>query len=544
MIIDVSTYQGKIDWKKVAPNVDFVIIRASIGTKHDDRYVENAAGCKAYGVPYHAYHFLRATTEAEARNEAKAFADATEGTNPLFYVIDAESATVKSDIARKMCETFEEALRHYVSQDVRVAVYIGHHLYKSWNLDYDRYAYVWIPRYGSNDGKQHENPAYPCDIWQYTSVGKVAGITGNVDLDVLTSSKPLEYFTQGINNQNETAEIKETTGGATTMFTGQQLADYCKKVYEAGWVYWYGTYGKKCSKSLYTSKKKQYPDHYGSSRTSGYEKDIAAGKRCADCVGMIKSFFWTGNNFDTDPKYATNNCPDKSADGMFSLCKESGAIKTIPDIPGLVVHKKGHIGVYIGGGYTIEMKGFAYDCKKVKVTSGPWTEWGKLPASMISYDETPVAETPAVDDEPKPIQNGSKGTAVKQLQTYLIELGYSCGPDGADGDFGKNTLAALKKFQKDHGVAQTGVYDVDTIVAMGAALAARDKLPKNDAVVRIVNGNAHVRLKSNVLGKSIGIVHKGEVYKYLGQTASNGWNLIDFNGKEGWVSGKYSTVVD
>ena len=332
------------------------------------------------------------------------------------------------------------------------------------------------------------------------------------------------------------------------MFTGQQLADYCKKVYEAGWVYWYGTYGKKCSKSLYTSKKKQYPDHYGSSRTSGYEKDIAAGKRCADCVGMIKSFFWTGNNFDTDPKYATNNCPDKSADGMFSLCKEKGAIKTIPDIPGLVVHKKGHIGVYIGGGYTIEMKGFDYDCKKVKVTSGPWTEWGKLPATMISYEEAPVAETPApsADSEEKYplIQNGSKGTAVKQLQKYLIELGYSCGPDGADGDFGKNTLAALKKFQKDHGVAQSGVYDVDTIVAMGLALSARDKLPKNESVVRIVNGNAHVRLKSNVLGKSIGIVHKGEVYKYLGQTASNGWNLIDFNGKEGWVSGKYSTVVD
>ena len=76
----------------------------------------------------------------------------------------------------------------------------------------------------------------------------------------------------------------------------------------------------------YESKKKQYPEHYGSSRTKGYMKDIEQGRRCADCVGMIKSFFWTSGKYDTDPKYGSNGCPDKSANGMIDLCQTLGII--------------------------------------------------------------------------------------------------------------------------------------------------------------------------------------------------------------------------
>ena len=171
------------------------------------------------------------------------------------------------------------------------------------------------------------------------------------------------------------------------MFTGKQLAEYCEEMYRHNdhWAYWYGTYGNQCTQKKYESKKKQYPDHYGSSRTKGYMKDIEQGRRCADCVGMIKSFFWTGNKYDTDPKYGSNGCPDKSANGMIDLCKVKGDISTIPDIPGVVVWTNGHIGVYIGGGYTIEMRGFDYDCVKRKVKDGPWKKWGQLP--MLSYDE-------------------------------------------------------------------------------------------------------------------------------------------------------------
>jgi hypothetical protein len=210
-----------------------------------------------------------------------------------------------------------------------------------------------------------------------------------VDLNKLTGTKPMNFFTgvDGAGEQGGDSTTDDKDGGETPMFTGKELALYCEEIYanKSHWAYWYGTYGNMCTEAKYKSKKKQYPEHYGSSRTAGYMKDIELKRRCADCVGMIKSFFWTGNHYDTDPKYGTNGCPDKSANGLFKMCKTTGDIKTIPDIPGIVVWKDGHIGVYIGGGYTIEMRGFDYDCVKRKVKDGPWKKWGKLP--MLSYDE-------------------------------------------------------------------------------------------------------------------------------------------------------------
>lgn len=324
------------------------------------------------------------------------------------------------------------------------------------------------------------------------------------------------------------------------MLTGKQLAAYCEKVYKAAWVYWYGTYGRKCSQSLYESKKKQYPSHYTSDRTSGYMKDIREGKWCADCVGMIKSFFWTGGEFETTPKYATNHCPDVSADGMFALCVQKGKIATMPNIPGLVVHKKGHIGVHVGGGYIVEMKGFNYDCKRNKVQDGPWTEWGRLPASMISYTDEPVPEPEPVGD--RDLKNGCEGADVKQLQTNLIKLGFSCGKWGADGEFGDCTEQAVEAFQRAKGLDVTGVFDGVTREALETALDALDAPTDDPRDVKIVGGNCYVRSAPNTSGKKLGVAHEGDVLPYGGQTSENGWHLVEYKGGNGWVSGKYSRL--
>ena len=53
---------------------------------------------------------------------------------------------------------------------------------------------------------------------------------------------------------------------------------------------------------------------------------------------------------------------------------------------------------------------------------------------------------------------GDNGTLVKQMQEKLIKLGYFVGTAGADGDFGQNTLKALKYFQSNHGLTADGYY--------------------------------------------------------------------------------------
>ncbi|MEG1843736.1 MAG: SH3 domain-containing protein [Clostridia bacterium] len=184
-------------------------------------------------------------------------------------------------------------------------------------------------------------------------------------------------------------------------FTSEMLVVYAEKLFAEGAKYWYGTYGQTASSGLYKGKKAQYPSHYTAGRAVAYQKHIAQKRTVTDCVGLIKGFFWSRAG-QRAPKYKTNGCPDVSANGMIKLCEETGPIATMPDVPGLLVWNSGHIGVYIGGGKAIEARGFTYGVVKTKVISRSWTRWGRLPASMMQYeDETPEPETPEAPDVPE-----------------------------------------------------------------------------------------------------------------------------------------------
>ncbi len=93
----------------------------------------------------------------------------------------------------KLVEDFEGELRRLCREngpgEIRVAAYVAQEMYYKWALDYDEYAYLWIPGYG-----ERYRPPMPCDVWQYTSDGRLPGIAGRVDLNKLTGRKPLSYF--------------------------------------------------------------------------------------------------------------------------------------------------------------------------------------------------------------------------------------------------------------------------------------------------------------------------------------------------------------
>lgn len=257
------------------------------------------------------------------------------------------------------------------------------------------------------------------------------------------------------------------------MLNNLQFVAYVKQAYADKWVYWYGTCGYKCTQALYDRKKEQYPSHYTAARKDGYMADIRAGRMCADCVGLIKSFFWKGGDINGANKYESNGCPDTSANGMIALCKDKGPISSIPDIPGLVVWKDGHIGVYIGGGYTIEERGFSYDCVMRKVKDGPWTKWGRLPPSMLEYTDAPVK---VYELGERTLSKGDTGPDVAELQRDLMQLGYTFPKYGADGDFGSETEANVKTFQLDHGLSPTGVFDSSAYKALTEALNTPDDM--------------------------------------------------------------------
>ncbi len=279
------------------------------------------------------------------------------------------------------------------------------------------------------------------------------------------------------------------------MFTASQFVAFVLSM--LGMPYWYGTCVYICSTSLLNSKSKQYPKHYGSSRTSKYKKAIEEKKVCADCVGLIKGFFWTnggagvldyingGAKFVN--KYGSNGCPDKSASGMLSWCKKQGCkngkIATLPDVPGILLFSSGHVGVYIGGGYAVEARGFNYGIVKTKVKDRSWTEWAYLPESLLKYDVgagdtvTPADPEPVKPTTPTVYKLGDRilklkspnmtGDDVKDMQARLNALGYACGT--ADGMFGKKTLAGVKAFQTAKGLKVDGEFGPKSLAALVAA---------------------------------------------------------------------------
>ena len=142
------------------------------------------------------------------------------------------------------------------------------------------------------------------------------------------------------------------------------------------------------------------------------------------------------------------------------------------------------------------------------------------------------------------LKNGMDGDDVKELQTYLIGLDYDCGIWGADGEFGDATEQAVERFQTAHGCMVDGEVGPETLAALEKAMEEAEAPVKDARYVQIVNGNCYVRTAPNTDGKKLGVAHRGDVLSYQGQTSADGWNLVEYNGKNGWVSGRYSELAE
>lgn len=192
--IDVSKYQGKIDWQAVAADgVEFAIIRLGIrgyGEEGrivlDDMFHTNVQGAQAAGIKVGVYFFAQAITVEEALEEAQFVLEQVSSYQleyPIVY--DVEKVSASSGRMNKLSQaertqvalTFMEAIKdagytpmlyanlEMMSVLIDVAQFEGYH--------------KWYANYGSN-------LYFPYDfsIWQYSEKGKVNGIQGDVDLNI------------------------------------------------------------------------------------------------------------------------------------------------------------------------------------------------------------------------------------------------------------------------------------------------------------------------------------------------------------------------
>lgn len=212
-----------------------------------------------------------------------------------------------------------------------------------------------------------------------------------------------------------------------------------------GRPYIYGTYGQILTERLLQTKAMQYPSRLSDKRVA-YARAHFIGKRVSDCEGLIKNYLWADSPNEA-PVY--NSKQDLSANGAFEAATVKGKIGTIPEIPGICVRYNGHVGVYIGGGYVVEARGFDYGCVKTKLKERGWTDWFEHPWIQYNTQPTPqpTPEVKYVTIEMPVLRKGDKSQAVKTMQACLDVYGYGL---SIDGSFGGKSAAALLDFQKKH----------------------------------------------------------------------------------------------
>ena len=176
--IDVSTYQGTIDWDEVKKKKDFAIIRMGYGhSGKDDHYEKNYKNAKKAGVPIGAYLYAHAKTSSEATEEAKFALKLLKGKKfewPIYYDIEGKALDGKvNDVVETFCTVLEKA-KYYCGFYTSASP-----LNSKFNSKVKKKYAVWVAHYGV------DKPGYDGNwgIWQYSSKGSVSGIKGNVDLD-------------------------------------------------------------------------------------------------------------------------------------------------------------------------------------------------------------------------------------------------------------------------------------------------------------------------------------------------------------------------
>ncbi|MGG1343865.1 GH25 family lysozyme [Bacillus toyonensis] len=205
-IVDLSYHNGDINFEVAGQFLDLAILRVQYGSrKVDSKYHEYVEGCEANGIPHAAYAYGCYVSVADAVIEANDFMNRT-SSNAKFLVLDVEDDTLDScgaDDLAKATQVFIDTCR---AAGWKVGLYVSHHMYASYGLQDVQADFLWIPRYG-------RQPAYDCDLWQYTEDGYVEGIDGNVDINQLNSDKSLEWFTDGHVNDGGTLEVVGAEGG-------------------------------------------------------------------------------------------------------------------------------------------------------------------------------------------------------------------------------------------------------------------------------------------------------------------------------------------
>lgn len=238
--IDVSSYQGKIDWSFVkASGIKFAILRIiKKDLNMDAQFENNWNGCQNAGVEVKGvYNYSYATTVDKAVSDAKRVLEILNGRKTTVW-LDVEDDCQKTLGAHllNIIEAYAEVIK---KAGLEFGVYTGRSFYNSYLKPYGGVSYpLWIASYGSNDGSVQES--YRPNIegmvaWQYTSKGIVNGINTCVDMNMLLEESEEETMGNKYIAHASIDENGKIAGGKAGDQTGKEVC--IRTWYKNSWGY-------------------------------------------------------------------------------------------------------------------------------------------------------------------------------------------------------------------------------------------------------------------------------------------------------------------
>lgn len=224
--IDVSKYQGTINWTKVAKTkrVSYVYVKATEGTTIQDAYYKsNVKNARAAGLPVGSYHLYSSKTTAY-QQFANFKSVVKKGDQDLIPVLDIEERNNKNlnmECVDKLLELLE---KEYGAKPI---------IYTSERVYLDRFNCKKYQSYQFFIANYRRYPKAQLTIWQYTQTGKISGISGYVDFSELAKDKTVNDLRLKKKKQPKRSKVTEKENTNAKNDSGNNITDNDKNKAEA-----------------------------------------------------------------------------------------------------------------------------------------------------------------------------------------------------------------------------------------------------------------------------------------------------------------------
>ena len=461
--IDVSAWQGKIDWETVAAyEMDFVLLRITeAGNVIDSCFERNFSECRKHNIPVGVYKYSYAMTIAEIQNEARKVVSVLDGRKLQFPVwLDLEhnkQRLLGAESIHKMADAFREIVE---AAGYKFGIYCNMDWYMNVICSHLRKHDFWIARYPAVDNgflQERLRPDFGVG-WQYSSKAKIPGIKGTVDRNVFYK----DYKDEEKKGDTEVAKTKEQI----IQNVRNDAVDFAVKI--------------------------------ANDNSHGYSQTVRSlynitNPKSFDCSSLALTAYYYAlqkNGLTDQANYLKKNCSYtgnmlKMQNAGFEIVARNQTAHARMIKGDLELNATHHVALAIGKDNIVHARSSegttdTKDNSGNEIRTQPWylyshgwTHRLRFTGKGIDFTElTGTATTPASTPtttkgdkymfEPKTVKNGSTGTSVLLLQEILVARGFK-GKDGKeltlDREAGTNTIYALNQYKKSRKMKQNGICD-------------------------------------------------------------------------------------